>query len=103
MFYYTYWGWREEGGEGSLPVHTCGRKARERTVQGGAAGFLKAFYTAVTPTEHRGQGGLFSLQTAKRSECCHGDRSQGFVVFLMKVEGFLLVFAEISTSCDPQE
>lgn len=53
-----------------------------------------------------GRGGSFPLQTAKRSECCHGDRSQGIVfprVFLMKVEGFLLVFAEISTSCDPQE
>lgn len=26
-----------------------------------------------------GRGGSFSLQTAKRSECCHGGRSQGIV------------------------
>lgn len=26
LFYQSYQGWREGGGEGSLPVHTCGRK-----------------------------------------------------------------------------
>lgn len=65
LFVLSYLLGLERGGEGSLPVHTCGRKARERTVQGGAVGFRKAFYAAVTPTEHRGQGRVVFTANSK--------------------------------------